>query len=130
MAEPTEHIALVEAVGGNNCAVSVPLVGSERRVFEVRRTGNAQVGLARCVHDARICGVYVYSGTGCVGERGAALRARRGRVAVSLWVVLEVVSWQAAAGVMIEGAGWRRLCERTVRRYKGGVWCAHGGCPR
>jgi hypothetical protein len=88
--ERTEHIALVKAIGGNNCTLSEALLSSERPVFEVRRTGNAQVGLARCVHDARIGGVY--AGTMYGGERGAALRARRGRVAFSLWVVLDFVS--------------------------------------
>jgi hypothetical protein len=88
--ERTEHIALVEAIGSNNYTLSDSLLSSERRVFEVRRTGNAQVGLARCVHDARRCGVY--AGTICGGKRGAALRARRGRVAFSLLVVLDFVS--------------------------------------
>lgn len=43
-----------------------------------RRTGDAQVGLASAVHDARMSGVV---------ERDAALRARRGRV-VPVSVVL------------------------------------------
>jgi hypothetical protein len=52
---PTEDIALVEAVGGDNCRLSVPLLErqAEGRVGAVRRTGDAQVGLASSVHDAQ-----------------------------------------------------------------------------
>ena len=53
----TKHIALVESISGNDCMVlaSGKAHGRGRRLVvwsEVRRTGDAQVGLACAVHDA------------------------------------------------------------------------------
>jgi hypothetical protein len=74
----TEHIALVEPIGGDDCIVLASCSRSE----EARRTGDAQVGLPSAVHDARLvvqrnsrtrrCG---RAGPGD-GDGGAALRAR------------------------------------------------------
>ena len=60
----TEDIALVEAVGGNNCVLSASPVAERRGGLpsEVRRTGDAQVGLPSAVHDARLCSATTKTG--------------------------------------------------------------------
>lgn len=115
----TEHIALVEPIGGDDCIVSVSSRGSR----EVRRTGDAQVGLAGAVHDARICSAR--AGRAGAGERE--LEAAVGGRLSELAVVAEASSRRAVVVVMYGVSGLRRSDEgAAVQVLEEAVRCQGG----
>ena len=114
----TEHIALVEPIGGDDCIVSVSSRGSR----EVRRTGDAQVGLAGAVHDARICSATAGRAGAGEGKLEAAVGGRLSELAV----VAEASSRRAVVVVMYGVSGLRRSDEGVVQVLEEAVRCQGG----
>jgi len=98
----SEHIALVEPIGGDD--------------------GDAQVGLAGAVHDARICSAR--AGRAGAGERE--LEAAVGGRLSELAVVAEASSRRAVVVVMYGVSGLRRSDEGVVQVLEEAVRCQGG----
>ena len=115
----TEHIALVEPIGGDDCIVSVSSRGSR----EVRRTGDAQVGLAGAVHDARICSATAGRAGAGRWELEAAVEGRLSELAV----FAGASSRRAVVVVMYGVSGLRRSDEgAAVQVLEEAVRCQGG----
>jgi hypothetical protein len=98
----TEDIALVEAVGGDDCALLAPCLGQGG----LARTGDAQVGLASSVHDD------AQAGGGC-----------------SLVLVRVLVLSLSATGRLSELAGVRVCDQRSASPWgaaRGSSWDGRG----